>query len=99
MPHVFKSWNHIADRLRSAPLIALFLDFDGTLAPLRPLPDEVSVDRAARQSLAALAQSRHFRRVGHQRPAARRRAQPGLPPARPLPRPPWMGRAQRSFLA
>lgn len=61
MPHVFKSWNQIADRLRNAPLIALFLDFDGTLAPLRPTPEEVSVDGAARQALAALAHCPRFR--------------------------------------
>lgn len=61
MAHVFTSWNSIAERLRNAPLIALFLDFDGTLAPLRPTPDEVSVDRPARHALAALAHSQRFR--------------------------------------
>ncbi len=61
MPHAFQSWSRIASRLRSAPLIALFLDFDGTLAPLRPHPEDVSVDGAARQALAALTHSQRFR--------------------------------------
>jgi trehalose-phosphatase len=61
MPHAFQSWGRIKERLHSAPLIALFLDFDGTLAPLRPQPEEVSVDGAARQALAALAHSQRFR--------------------------------------
>lgn len=51
----------IADRLHTAPLIALFLDFDGTLAPIRPRPEEVSVDGAARRALLTLAHSRRFR--------------------------------------
>jgi trehalose 6-phosphate phosphatase len=42
-------------------MIALFLDFDGTLAPIRPRPELVRVDPAVRRVLAALAASPRFR--------------------------------------
>jgi len=42
-------------------MIALFLDFDGTLAPIRPRPDLVRVDPAVRRVLAALVSSPRFR--------------------------------------
>ena len=54
-------WHDVACRLQGAPLVALFLDFDGTLVDLRPRPDEVSVDGGTRLTLAALARSPRFR--------------------------------------
>jgi trehalose 6-phosphate phosphatase len=41
-------------RLQTAPLVALFLDFDGTLARLRPRPEEVWMESSARQALTDL---------------------------------------------
>jgi trehalose-phosphatase len=61
MPHLFDHWNQVSRRLRSVPKIALFLDFDGTLARLRPRPEQVSLDGSVRQELAALARSPRFR--------------------------------------
>jgi trehalose-phosphatase len=61
MRHLFNHWNQVSRRLWSAPRIALFLDFDGTLARLRPRPDEVSLDGSVRQALAALARNARFR--------------------------------------
>jgi trehalose-phosphatase len=58
---VFECWSPIAERLRAAPVVALFLDFDGTLAPLHPKPEEASIDGAARQALATLAQDGRFK--------------------------------------
>lgn len=55
---VLECWNHVAGRLQGAPLIALFLDFDGTLVGLRPRPDQVSIDADMRRTLASLARSR-----------------------------------------
>jgi trehalose 6-phosphate phosphatase len=61
MRHLFDHWNHVSRRLRSVPKIALFLDFDGTLARLRPRPEQVSMDGSVRQALAALTRSPRFR--------------------------------------
>ena len=61
MRHLFQSWNRVAKRLRSRQTIALFLDFDGTLAPLQPRPEEVWLDDATRDTLARLARSPRFR--------------------------------------
>jgi trehalose-phosphatase len=61
MRHLFDHWNHVSRRLRSVPRIALFLDFDGTLARLRPRPEQVSMDGSVRQALAALVRSPRFR--------------------------------------
>jgi trehalose 6-phosphate phosphatase len=60
-PHLFNHWNQVSHRLRSAPTIALFLDFDGTLARLRPRPDQVSLDGSVRWALTALSRSGRFR--------------------------------------
>ena len=61
MRNLFDHWEGVADRLQSVPKIALFLDFDGTLARLRPRPEQVSMDGSARQALASLARSTRFR--------------------------------------
>ena len=60
MRHLFRSWREVAFRLRHAPKIALFLDFDGTLARLRPRPQEVILESSLRQALAMLARSPRF---------------------------------------
>jgi len=61
MRHLFHSWSHVSRRLRSAGRIALFLDFDGTLARLEPRPEQVLLKGSVRQALAALARSPRFR--------------------------------------
>ena len=61
MHHLFRCWTHVAGRFRSSRTIALFLDFDGTLAPLHPRPDDVWLDMATRRTLLRLTQSPHFR--------------------------------------
>jgi trehalose-phosphatase len=38
MRHLFQSWPDVAQRIRQAQAIALFLDFDGTLAPFVSQP-------------------------------------------------------------
>ncbi|HEV2495237.1 MAG TPA: trehalose-phosphatase [Terriglobia bacterium] len=48
-------WEQVAVRLREAANIALFLDFDGTLAPLHRDPKRVSLDEPTRQRLRRLA--------------------------------------------
>ena len=60
MRHLLADWPDIARRLRDAPVVALFLDFDGTLTELRPRPEEVALDGAMRHSLKVLARNRRF---------------------------------------
>jgi trehalose-phosphatase len=56
-PHLFDEWPRIRQRLRSARRIALFLDFDGTLTPIRNRPGEVFLDASTRRCLEQLASS------------------------------------------
>ena len=60
MRPLFACWNEIAARLDRSRAIALFLDFDGTLVPIRPHPDMVRVHPSARRALAAIAHSPRF---------------------------------------
>ena len=53
--HLFVGWSEIAGRLRSAPAITLFLDFDGTLSPLRPRPEDVRLSGSMRSIVSTLA--------------------------------------------
>src|SRR5215471_11415392 len=61
MPHLFQSWDRIAERLRFSPLVALFLDFDGTLARIKPRPSQAFLEHSVREALRALARSPRFR--------------------------------------
>ena len=53
--HLFVGWSEVAGRLRNAPSIALFLDFDGTLSPLRPRPEDVTLSGSMRSVVSSLA--------------------------------------------
>jgi trehalose-phosphatase len=59
--HLFVDWSEVAGRVRSAPAIALFLDFDGTLTPLRPRPEEVRLSGSMRSIVSTLAQQPRVR--------------------------------------
>jgi trehalose-phosphatase len=61
MNHLLSQWTSVRRRLENAPRIALFLDFDGTLAHLRPRPEHATLDLAVREPLAALARKQRFR--------------------------------------
>ncbi len=52
--HVTQSLEEIRERIEAAPALAVFLDFDGTLAPLADHPSQVSLEDDARQRLSAL---------------------------------------------
>ena len=58
---LIRHWNAAAARLKHARIVGLFLDFDGTLARLRPRPEEANMDGAIRRTLALLATSSRFR--------------------------------------
>ena len=55
MRPLFACWSEIAARLASSPLIALFLDFDGTLAAIQPRPELAQMHPELRRTLAELA--------------------------------------------
>jgi len=52
---LFSAWEKVAQRVRSAKAIVLFLDFDGTLVRLRRKPKEVFLGEPARRLLRSLA--------------------------------------------
>ncbi|HEV8146194.1 MAG TPA: trehalose-phosphatase, partial [Bryobacteraceae bacterium] len=54
MRHLFENWRQVRQRLRSAETVALFLDFDGTLAPVRSRPEHAALDGATRRALRQL---------------------------------------------
>lgn len=48
---LFAEWAAVKRRIQKAGRVALFLDFDGTLAPIAPWPDRVRLSPAKRQQL------------------------------------------------
>lgn len=59
--YIFSCWRQVADRLRVAPAVALFLDFDGTLTPFRPRPEQVLLGQGMRRVVARLGQNPRVR--------------------------------------
>lgn len=55
MRRLFDSWTEVASRVRSAVSIALFLDFDGTLANLQAIPEDVRLSPPMRLAISRLA--------------------------------------------
>lgn len=69
--HLFRCWPQVASRIRSARVLRLFLDFDGTLAHLSPTPGEVTLSAGTRRALRRLS---HHERVHVAIVSGRRRA-------------------------
>ncbi len=61
MRPLFACWNDIAARLATSRMIALFLDFDGTLAAIQPRPEMVRVHPDLRRTLSELASNPRLR--------------------------------------
>jgi trehalose-phosphatase len=53
-PHLFSAWPSVSRRVRSADSLRLFLDFDGTLAPLCESPEHVALGADMRRALGRL---------------------------------------------
>ena len=51
---LWEAWDELAPRLAHGALLAAF-DYDGTLTPIRPTPEEAIADEATRNALARLA--------------------------------------------
>lgn len=58
---LLEDWSAVERRLREAAGVALFLDFDGTLAPLTGDPRQASINREARAALTRLASNPRVR--------------------------------------
>jgi trehalose 6-phosphate phosphatase len=54
MRSALRCWPEILERIRHAGSVVLFLDFDGTIAPVRPHPSEVWPDRRTERILRRL---------------------------------------------
>lgn len=55
MPHLLHIWPSIHEQLLRASQVLLLFDYDGTLTPLMPTPDEADLPEQVRDRLATLA--------------------------------------------
>jgi trehalose-phosphatase len=81
--HLFDCWPQVAERVRLTPLVALFVDFDGTLARLRKRPESVGISDRTRDVLRRLVDNpsvRVFILSGRRRADVKKRV--GLPGVR-----------------
>jgi trehalose 6-phosphate phosphatase len=53
-PHLFKKWKNIVRRIRGNKQFVIFLDFDGTLACIAPLPEAVCMRSETKEVLKKL---------------------------------------------
>jgi trehalose 6-phosphate phosphatase len=61
MRRVFDCWPEIASRIKSAASIALFLDFDGTLAHIQQTPEDVHLSPPMRHAISRLVTNQRTR--------------------------------------
>jgi len=54
--YLFDSWEEVRERIRAARHLAVFLDFDGSLVPLRARPNQVWLDESGQRLLCRLAE-------------------------------------------
>jgi len=61
MRHLFDGWQQVVERVRAAGSVALFLDFDGTLAAFEARPEDARLGHETRNALARLAMDPRMR--------------------------------------
>lgn len=61
LPNLLRHWDCVASKLRESERLAIFLDFDGTLVPIAPRPDQVRLEPSTRRLLRRLANSPRVR--------------------------------------
>ena len=54
MPHLLHIWSNVSQRLLRAPQVLLLFDYDGTLTPLMPDPEEANLPPRVRDCFATL---------------------------------------------
>ena len=59
IPHLFAQWDRIARRIREKKRLVMFLDFDGTLVRIAPMPTGVRLEDETRGILRKLAARRN----------------------------------------
>ena len=59
-PHLFAHWDRIARRIRKEKRVVMFLDFDGTLVRIAPVPSGVRLENETRDILQKLARHRNL---------------------------------------
>lgn len=60
MEYLFSAWQEVSRQLTAASRIALFSDYDGTLAPIVERPELAEMPSGTRESLKKLAQRSHY---------------------------------------
>ena len=58
MEHLFSAWNEVSQRLAASSRVALFSDYDGTLAPIVETPELARMPEGTKELLEALARQR-----------------------------------------
>lgn len=60
MQHLFSAWQEVSRQLKAARNVALFSDYDGTLAPIVERPELAEMPGGMRELMGVLARQRHF---------------------------------------
>ena len=59
MKNLFGGWADIEDRILEAKEILVFLDYDGTLSPIAPRPEDAGLDGATKKVLVSLSRKKN----------------------------------------